>query len=366
MLKMFSSLLAIKTAPAPTATPAEAQTGRKRKGKRGGNEFISYYGRPILKKPHWTWQIWIYFWVGGIAGGASAITAILNLVGDKKRDRALIQAGHYISLVGLLISPVMLILDLQRPERFHHMLRVLKLRSPLSVGTYILTTTGVLGGLNAVHQLLEDGVLPKDSLPGKLAGLLPANGVTSALQGVGGLGLGSYTGVLLTATAVPLWVQADEMMGPLFLSSAFSTGAASISLVRALSGAQGEDLNQLDRVEQAAMLSELALLTYGASKLKPEVRRPFMSGLYQKTMAGAVGLGMVGPLLLQTFGPKSGKANRTLNIVSSLMTLTGGFLLRYTIIEAGKETSQDPDAYHAITRGRGRPTPSEQAARYSR
>ena len=131
----------------------------------------------------------------------------------------------------MVVSPVLLIIDLQRPERFHHMLRVLKLRSPLSLGTYILTSSGLLSGINTARQIVEDGFIPANSLPGKLAMALSSR-ETRALQGIDGLALGGYTGTLLSATAVPLWADMNELISPLFVSSALSTGSAAISLAR--------------------------------------------------------------------------------------------------------------------------------------
>jgi len=331
----------------------------KSRGK-GKNEFTNYYNRPILKKPHWVWHIWFYFWIGGIAGGASAITALVSLFGDKKSDRSIVQAGRYISLVGLVISPILLILDLQRPERFLHMLRILKLRSPLNLGTYILTSTALLGGINAARQVVEDGFIAEDSLPGKLA-LALSNNATTQLQGLGGLALGSYTGVLLSATAVPLWAETDTVLGPLFLSSSFSSGAAAISLLRNLNGVEEAELHRLERIEQAAILSELGLLTYATLTLKPQVRRHLTRGKYSPFFYGAILEGMVTPFLLQLFGPKQGKAVRPLNLLAALLVLGGSFQLRFAIIEAGKVSADDPDTYHAITQGRARPTPAEQA-----
>lgn len=363
MFGFFSSVFAAKIGPkVPEQEPSQAlePTGRRKRRKGGLNEFTNYYGRPIIKKPHWVWPVWTYFWIGGIAAGASAIATLADFFGDKERDHSIVRAGRYISLAGLMISPVLLIIDLQRPERFLHMLRVLKLRSPLSVGTYILTGTGIFSGLNAARQIVEDGFIPADSFLGKFP-LLASNSVTQGLQGIGGLGLGSYTGVLLSSTAVPLWADADTVLGPLFLSSSFSTGAAAISLARAISGINEEELHRLDRVEQMAILSELALLAYGSTRVKPESRQYLNKGVGGITFKLAVLEGMIGPLLLQLFGPKHGKMARLFTIVTSLLVLSGGFNLRVAMVEGGKASAEDPDAYHAITRGRGRPTPAEQA-----
>ncbi len=364
---LFSSIITgLSLLPASYEPPGMEKRGgrRKRRGRSVETEFASYYNRPVIKKPHWVWPIWTYFWAGGIAGGASAIATLAHLLGDKEADVSIVRAGRYIGMVGVIVSPVLLIIDLQRPERFHHMLRVLKLRSPLNTGTWILTSLGVLSGLNFARQVVEDGIIPEGSFLGKLA-LLSSNNATQLLQGVDGLALGTYTGVLLSATAVPLWANANESIAPLFLSSAMSTGAAAISLGRAVGGVEVENLHRLDPIERMAIISELSCLAYGYSKLTPEVRRHVTDGPNARSFLIAIGLGMLGPLLLQLLGPKKGLAGRLTSLLTSLMVLTGGFFLRYATIVAGKESTDDPDACHSITRGPGRASPEEQAQRYS-
>lgn len=364
---LFSSILTgLSLLPASYEPPGMERRGgkRKRRSRAVETEFTSYYGRPVVKKPHWVWPIWVYFWVGGITAGASAIATAAQLFGDQDKDASIIRAARYISMGGVLVSPVLLIVDLRRPERFLHMLRVLKLRSPLSTGTWILTSLGLLTGLNTARQVVEDGFISKDFFLGKIA-LASSNETTQVLQGLDGIALGTYTGVLLSATAVPLWASADEAIAPLFLSSAFSTGAAAITLARAIAGVEVEDLHRLEPVERVSILSEISCLAYAYSKLTPEVRKHVVEGLPAKGFLAALGLGMVGPLLLQLLAPKKGFAGRIFSILTSLMVLTGGFFLRYASVEAGKASADNPDAYHSVTRGRGRASPQEQAQRYS-
>lgn len=323
-------------------------TEPKRRRKRGEDTFTSYYGRPIVKKPHWVWPVWVYFWTGGISSGASAIAALVEIFGDKK-DVSIIRSAQYMSLASAAVSPVLLIIDLQRPERFLHMLRVFKLTSAISVGTYILTATGGLSGVNALHRLIEDGVIPEDSLPGKLGTLIP-HSLTGAAQGVSGLGLGSYTGVLLSATAVPLWAKLHTVIPPLFLASAFSTGSAAIVIGQILQGVEDERLHRLDRVETSAILTELALLSYAAATLPPEIRKPALSGANKLYFGLAIGLGQILPLLLKAFVPKKAKAGQLFSLIHSLFVLVGGFFLRVAVVEAGKATADSADAYHATTR----------------
>ena len=94
-----------------------------------------YYGIPLLKEPPWTWEIPLYFFVGGAAGAAAVIGAIADYTGA---DRELVQHARWIAAAGSVISPALLIADLGRPERFLAMLRVFKPQSPMSVGVWTL------------------------------------------------------------------------------------------------------------------------------------------------------------------------------------------------------------------------------------
>src|SRR5206468_8063843 len=124
------------------------------------------------------------------------------------------------------------IADLGRPERFLNMLRVFKPTSMMNLGSWGLTVFGLFTGVAVVAQLLHD-VGPRVPLARLIAQplrLLSWLGLPPAMF------VGSYTGLLLTATNVPLWAGNRLLMGPLFFSSALSTGLAATSLVARLLG----------------------------------------------------------------------------------------------------------------------------------
>src|SRR5689334_20966443 len=83
----------------------------------------TYYGIPPIKKPHWKWEIILYFFLGGIASGAYTIATIAEVFGDA-RHRPVIRAGRFVALPCLIISPILLIKDLGKPTRFFNMLRI--------------------------------------------------------------------------------------------------------------------------------------------------------------------------------------------------------------------------------------------------
>jgi hypothetical protein len=96
----------------------------------------SYYDYPVLKKPVWGWEIIWYFFFGGLAAGCYVIASIAALFGSRE-DRATARTGYYLSLLALLPCPALLIKDLGRPERFLNMLRIFKVKSPMSIGARI-------------------------------------------------------------------------------------------------------------------------------------------------------------------------------------------------------------------------------------
>ena len=329
----------------------------------------TYYGRPMIKRPTWSWFIPLYFFLGGIAGGAAAIGAAADLVGGR-RHRATVRRARYLSVVLAAICPPLLVVDLGRPARFHHMLRVFKLSSPLSVGTWILSGFGLASGALAARQALDDGLLPRQEnlLPARLLCRVPMAPL-SALHGLLGLGLGGYTGVLLTATAVPLWAAAGLLLGPLFLCTALASGGAALTLLGALSRSRSvQARREIATVESTAAVAQLGLALAREVLVPPEIARPLRRGVWGPVWRlGAVGGGMSTPLALRLAMRLSGRRiGPALDATLAALTLAGALTERFALIEAGKLSADDPRAYQALTRGapgEARPTPQQQAAR---
>jgi hypothetical protein len=175
----------------------------------------SYYGRPVIKEPVWTWEIPCYFFTGGLAGASSVLSLSAKLFGNEKLSRTAL----YVGAVADAASPVLLVSDLGRPERFHHMLRVFKVTSPMNVGAWVLLVSG--GASNAAALLERLGRLPR---------LKAAAEIVAALAGPP---LATYTGVLVADTAVPVWHEGRQELPWLFgASAAASAGAAACLFLR--------------------------------------------------------------------------------------------------------------------------------------
>jgi hypothetical protein len=168
-----------------------------------------YYELPMFKEPSWTWEIPLYFFIGGAAGTASVIAGVAQLAGA---SRKLVRDARRISLAGAMLSPALLISDLGRPARFLAMLRVFKPQSPMSVGVWILM--GFSAGTAAANAGAWIG---ERSLFPPIARLLERIGDVTALTF--GLPFASYTGVLIGATVIPAWNSNASLLPAHFLAS---------------------------------------------------------------------------------------------------------------------------------------------------
>ena len=303
----------------------------------------SYYDYPVLKAPVWRWEIIWYFFFGGLAAGCYVIASIASLFGSRE-DRAVVRAGYYLSLLSVLPCPFLLIKDLGRPDRFLHMLRIFKVKSPMSMGTWGLVCFSFFSGITAIIQAAQDGILGRWWGP-RLLAALPQK--LLAIPGSAlGVFLGGYTGVLLTATSIPLWSR-SKVLGAIFIASAISTSSALISFVLHLTRTPDRVLHKLERLEWVALLIEMAGL-FAFLRGTGRAARPLVGTgptehghTFWSFVAGS---GLVLPWLLQTLSllvGQSGKRRSGRGVMISLLVLVGGYFLRRTMIEAGHTSSAD-------------------------
>lgn len=321
------------------------------RGERWTGKASNYYHIHLINKAHWSWEIVLYFFLGGLAGGTFLVSTIASLLGSEK-DRSIVRVGRYISFICLLISPILLIKDLGRPERFINMLRVLKLRSVMSIGTWALSTFGLFCGITAVHQAANDGLLNWFPFLSRLLKALPIK-VIEVIGSFFGMIVASYTGVLLAATAVPIWARARTILGPLFFTSGLSTALAAISFILSLGrgNRRNDSLERLERAEIIAATTELGLISALVPTLGPLGKPLFKGRNGMFFLGGTVSSGLVAPLLLRLGWKIASKSTpRGVNIVASLLVLVGGLILRYVWIDAGRKSADDPQATHDYNR----------------
>jgi formate-dependent nitrite reductase membrane component NrfD len=286
--------------------------------------FSSYYGRPVLKPPVWEWRIPAYFFTGGLAAGASLLAAGADLTGRP----ALRRAGRLGGFVALLVSMYLLIADLGRPERFHHMLRVAKPSSPMSVGTWILTAYGPGCGLAAAAEILPSWL--RRTWPGRLLTVAARPAGLSAA--VFAPGVASYTAVLLSQTAAPAWHEAHRELPFVFTGSAAASGGGLGMLC-----APVDQAGPARRLAAAGAAAELA-----ASQLID--RRPglvteaYTTGRAHQMRRWSEYLTLGGAVAAVTVARRSRLAAAT----AGLALLTGSALQRFGTFAAGVASTEDP------------------------
>jgi polysulfide reductase-like protein len=277
-------------------------------------EFGSYYGRPVIKEPAWTLEVPWYFFVGGMAGASAPLAVAARVTGNQRLARsALTVAG-----AGVAASGPLLVSDLGRPERFHHMLRVIKPTSPMSMGSWVLAAMGPA----AVGAAVSDRL-----------GILPGLGRTAeVVSGLLGPILCTYTGVLVANTAVPVWHEAGRELPLVFAGSALaSAGAATTVLTPAA------DAGPARRLAVVGALLELGSVRAMERRLG-ELAEPYHqgpAGRYAKLARGCTALGAATMAV-------TGVRRRWAAVAGSGLLLAGSALERLAVYKAGFQSARDP------------------------
>jgi formate-dependent nitrite reductase membrane component NrfD len=279
------------------------------------NGFRSYYGRPVIKEPTWTWEIPCYFFTGGLAGASS----VLSLGAKLTRREKLARTALYVGAVADAVSPLLLISDLGRPERFHHMLRVLKVTSPMNVGSWILL---VSGGASNTAALLE-----------LLGRLRPVKIAAEIVAAAAGPPLATYTGVLVADTAVPVWHEGRHELPWLFGASACaSAGAASCLFL------DPADAGPARRLAVAGVAAE-AVAVHAMELRLGETGEVYHQGTAGRLATAAKGLAGAGALLLARRGGRSRRAAA----LGGALVCAGELCLRWSVFKAGFQSARDPN-----------------------
>jgi protein NrfD len=291
--------------------------------------------------PHWTWWIILYFFLGGIAGGAFFLASLLDLFG-RPADRPLARLGHYVAFVGVTVGGFLLTGDLARPERFWHFLiqsdtgrPMLKSWVPLSVGTWGVLLFGVFAFLATLSALSEErpGARLLQSGPVRALRRPGPSAVIAVLGSVFGLFLAGYTGVVLAVTNRPIWAD-SSLLGLLFLVSGTSTGAAALILLAVWRGVgHPTSINWLAGFDRWVLMLELLVLVLFLVSLG-SVLRVLIGWWGVVLLLGVIGLGIVAPFLLER-RPGFHTPPHLARMAS--LVLLGGFLLRVVVLLSSNE-----------------------------
>jgi hypothetical protein len=287
-----------------------------------------YYGQAVVKPPVWTWQVPLYFFVGGLGGMSAVIASAAVLFHHVDLARA---AMWLAAISGAVLSPVLLILDLGRPRLFLNMLRVFKHRSAMSMGAWILSLFGacVVPGLIALelhsHQVFTG---PVDQF------LRLAAGAFIFGSAIFGTLLATYTGVLIGATAIPAWFLHRTLLPMHFGTAGLGSAAGLLELL----GYRIPALNFLGfyaAAVETVLLIWLSLAKHGAAD----------RAIHEHGSGWLIRIGeiLTGPLAIvfRVFG---------LVPFAAISFLLGALISRVGWIAVGKVSGADPESVFASQR----------------
>jgi formate-dependent nitrite reductase membrane component NrfD len=312
----------------------------------------------------WHWQIPFYLFVGGLAAGLLFFAAYYVITGKDKIFSVAVKTGPVISLLAIILGLIALVLDLKHPAYFWQLYTTIRLGSPMSWGAWTLliiffiNVVWILSYLKELFPLftIKNKTIKKILLvfikefesPEKLNWEWKFNWMIyiekfsiknrkawAWVLIVFALILGVYTGILLSAfNARPLWN--TSLLGPLFLTSGLSTGAA---LLMILSKTHIEKIS-FSRIDLMLIVIELFFITHlfmgflAGPQVQAEAAAYFLGGDFTVSFwANVVIIGLIIPAVLEALELLKFKIPV---IVPGLLILYGGLMFRFIMVEAGQ------------------------------
>ncbi|WP_156686428.1 NrfD/PsrC family molybdoenzyme membrane anchor subunit [Mycobacterium sp. Marseille-P9652] len=290
-------------------------------------EFTSYYGRPVVKPAPWGPEVAAYLFLGGVAGGSGLLAAGAQLTGRNTLRRN----SRLSALIAVMLGAAALVKDLGKPARFVNMLRTVKLTSPMSIGSWILSFFGAGIGVAAVAEV--------DRMTGERIPLGPLRSVLRAMEGPAGLEaalfsppLAVYTAVLLTDTATPTWNAAYRDLPFVFVSSA-SLAAGGLAMITTPVSEAGPART----LAVIGAVGDLISARFTEYRMDPVTREPLHQGRPGRLLSWSERLAAAGGL-----GALLGGGNRGVAALSGLTLLAASAMLRFGFFEAGLASTRDP------------------------
>jgi hypothetical protein len=263
--------------------------------------------RPIIKPPVWTWEVPVYFYVGGLAGAAAG----LSRLAEARGNTALAQRASFVAASGAAVSPALLISDLGRPERFLHMLRMFKVTSPMSMGSWVLAGFAPAAAAGAADYVV------------RLPGGRPARTVAAGL----GLPLASYTAALVANTAVPAWHESRRILPFVFVSGAAASAGGALAA-----------LTPVDAAHPARRLAVGGAVAEIVATVAMERALGELSDAYDRrlTRGGRIAFAIGGATVA------AAGRSRAAAVAGGLLLNAAAFATRWSVYKAGFRSARNP------------------------
>ena len=294
-----------------------------------------------LVDPHlhiWHWQISLYLFLGGMAAGILAIAALYFIRGREKDYKTAVRITPFLAPFFLIIGLVALFIDLRHKLFFWQLYTNIKLQSPMSWGAWtlmVITPVSFIWCALHIRELFPQWDWKYSWLKATEAFLNKHKMVLAWVMLIYAIILGIYTGILLSAfNARPLWN--TSILGPLFLASGLSAGAAATLLL----SKDKSERKQFARIDLVLIGIELFLIIHmfmgflAGAQVQIEAVSMFLGGEYTMSFwIFVVILGMLLPALLEIMELK--KFHIPV-VVPAILVIFGSLMLRFIIVYAGQ------------------------------
>jgi len=288
----------------------------------------------------WHWPISVYLFLGGLAAGLLFFAGVITILGKDKEYPTSVKYASMVPPVALSLGLLALVYDLTHPLYTWQLYTTIRLESPMSWGAWVLLVTTPLSFMWVFSYFSE--LFPKWNLKfyflKRFEKLLKKNRKNMAYALVPlAIILGVYTGILLSAfNARPLWNNA--ILGPLFLTSGLSTGAATIILL----AKSTKERHLFSKIDLGLVIIELGLIVhmimgmYAGSEVQLDAMTLLIGGEFTLMFFGfVVILGLIVPGILEALEIKGYKVPVA---IPAILILIGGLIFRFVMVEAGQLT----------------------------
>jgi len=286
----------------------------------------------------WHWQIPLYLFLGGMAAGILFFAALFYLQGKEKEFRTAVRITPFIAPILLVAGLIALFFDLRHRLFFWQLYTNIKFQSPMSWGAWtLMVVTPVAFIWSALHMrdLFPDWDWKYKWLKQLEIFFNGYKKVLAWIMLVFGLILGIYTGILLSAfNARPLWN--TSILGPLFLASGLSAGAAA-TLILSKNPSERKTFSKIDLIIIAAEFFLIVHMFMGylaGTQVQIEAAGLFLGGHYTKSFwIFVVFLGLLFPGILEIMVLRRFHIP---HIIPAVLVIFGSLALRFIIVYAGQ------------------------------
>lgn len=293
---------------------------------------------PVLEV--WHFPIALYLFLGGMAAGIIFFASLFTILKKEKEFPTTVKGAMMVAVIGISIGLIALLYDLTHMFYAWQLYTTVRIESPMSWGAWVLLIITILSVIWVFSYFTE--MFPKwdwkfDFLK-KFEKFVQENRRTLAYILLPlSIILGIYTGILLSAfNARPLW--SNAILGPLFLTSGLSTGAAAIILF----SKSHLEINIMNKIDLALIIIELALIAhmlmgmYAGTAVQKEALDVLVGGEFTVMFfVFVIILGLLFPALVEGFEVLGYKVP---SYVPATLVLIGGFVFRMVMVEAGQVT----------------------------